>query len=346
MRVVYLSATSAMGPASRYRIFQFQPYFEAAGIELDILPALGDDWLQAEYLDASKRQLKRIKAAAMGAARRLSQLALLGKADLVIIERELFPKLPGSIEHFLLKRCAPYGIEFDDAIYLSKGRADKYPKLLRNASFVITGNEHLASWARQHQDRVHVIPTCVPVQDYTAKQDYALGTLPEIGWVGLTSNLPYVAQISPLIREPLEKFGARIHILSGQPGDLQMPSLFTPWSLQKEQEIIQGFDIGVMPLPTNGFTRGKCGLKILQYMAAGIPVVASAVGVNQTIIQDGINGILIHDSSEWAPAIERLLEDKALRQALGSAGRETAKSLYSTETWGPKLVRLYQELAA
>ena len=180
MRIVYLASTSAMGPASRYRIYQFQRYFTEAGIKLDILPALEDQWLEAEYYSRRRRKLARLQAGATGLLRRMKQLAPLRGADLIIVERELFPKIPGVLENYLLRRCHRYGIEFDDAIYLSPGRVNKYPNLVRNASFVIAGNGYLGEWASQHQSNVHVVPTCVDPSLYDAKTDYALRAQPEI----------------------------------------------------------------------------------------------------------------------------------------------------------------------
>ena len=103
MRIVYLAATTEMGPASRYRIYQYQRYFQSAGLELQILPALGDAWLQSEFYGRSRRQLTRLAAGGIGLARRLAQLKSLESADLVVLERELFPKLPGFLENYLLK---------------------------------------------------------------------------------------------------------------------------------------------------------------------------------------------------------------------------------------------------
>ncbi len=346
MRVVYLASTSPMGPASRYRIYQFQSFFADAGIRLEILPALEDEWLRAEYYSGNKRRFTRLRAGATGLLRRMKQLAPLRDADLVVVERELFPKIPGFLENYLLRRCGGYGVEFDDAIYLSPGRIDKYPRLVKNASFVIAGNAHLAQWASQHQSQVHVVPTCVDPNLYKAKDNYELGSLAEIGWVGLSSNLPYVAEVAPELRTAMNPYGARLHILSGQPGRLELPTLFTAWSSEIEAEVIQGFDIGIMPLPSTEFARGKCGLKILQYMAAGVPVVASDIGVNKTIIQDGQNGILVSRPSEWSHAIQQLLSDTSLRESMGRAGRKTVEKSYSTDIWGPKLVALYQQLAA
>jgi glycosyltransferase involved in cell wall biosynthesis len=346
MRIVYLASTSSMGPASRYRIYQYQRFFQQAGIELNILPALEDTWLKAEFYSGHRRRLARIQAGASGLLRRMKQLAPLRDADLVIVERELFPKIPGFLENYLLRRCKGYGIEFDDAIYLSPGRADKYPRLIQNASFVIAGNDHLAEWASRHQSNVHVVPTCVETSRYQPKPSYELSATPEVGWVGLSSNLPYVGAVAEALAEGMKPFGAKLHILSGRPGNLELPTLFSSWSENIETNIIEQFDIGIMPLPSTDFARGKCGLKILQYMAAGVPVVASAVGVNRTIIKHGINGMLVEHPADWAPAIKKLLSNRKLRESIGRAGRATVENAYSTDIWGPKLVALYRELAS
>ncbi len=335
-----------MGPASRYRIYQFKEYFEAEGIQLDILPALGDNWLMAEYSEGFKRQLTRSLAGCNGLLRRLKHLGQIGKADLVILEREVFPKLPGPLERLFLKQCPRYGVELDDAIYLSAGREKKYPKLLQKASFAITGNNHLADWVRKHQSQVYTVPTCVRTEDYAPKTNYTLKSQPEVGWVGLSSNLPYLSSVAPHLHAALQANDAKLHVLSGRPGNLELPIIFSAWAPETEKRIIESFDIGIMPLPDSEFAKGKCGLKILQYMAAGIPVIASAVGVNRSIIEDGVNGLLVEQPSQWTTAINRLLNDEKLRESMGRAGRRTVEASYSTQIWGPKLVALYRELAS
>lgn len=346
MRIVYLASTSAMGPASRYRIYQFRRFFADAGIQLDILPALEDDWLKAEYHVGTRRRLARLQAGAAGALRRAKQLTFLGQADLVIVERELFPKLPAFLENQLLKKHGGYGIEFDDAIFLSPGRTDKYPDLVRNAAFVLAGNDYLKDWASQYQANIEVVPTCVDPKTYRAKSNYTLKAQPEIGWVGLSSNLPYVSSIAPHLSAAIKNHNAKLHVLSGHPGDIELPLIFSAWSSANETQIIEQFDIGIMPLPDNEFAQGKCGLKILQYMAAGVPVIASAVGVNQTIIEDGVNGLLVQNAAQWHDALESLLTDQQLRESLGRAGRDTVEKSYSTDIWGPKLVAIYRKFAS
>lgn len=345
MKVIYLAATSSLGPASRYRIYQFRKYFEQEDIELEILPALTDRWLEAERETGLMRALRRFRAGAHGLARRLQQIASLDNHDLLIVERELFPKLPGFVEKTLLSSVKHYGVELDDAIYLAPGRTAKYPDFVRQSAFVIAGNQTLAQWAQVHQPNTHVIPTCVPVADYQAKQDYRLGTVANIGWVGLPVNFDYVRAISGAIKKLNETNPCQLQIVSGRCPSFASPSAFVPWRESSESQTISQFDIGIMPLPQSSFAEGKCGLKILQYMAAGVPVVASAVGVNRSIINHGVNGLLVEDPDSWQPALQRLLEDQGLRESLGRAGRKTVEKEYSTESWGPKLVALYRQLA-
>ncbi|MBT6176698.1 MAG: glycosyltransferase family 4 protein [Deltaproteobacteria bacterium] len=346
MKIVYLAATSELGPASRYRIYQFINYFEQEGIDIDVLPALSDAWLLAERDSGTKRTIGRLKSGSAGLVRRFQQLLQVGDHDLLIIERELFPKLPGFIENLLLRSKGPYGVELDDAIYLAPGRTQKYARFVENSAFVIAGNENLAQWTRKHQPNTHVIPTCVPVDRYTPKQNYELGSVAKLGWVGLPVNFQYLQPLSQEIQSLRASMPCRLQVVSGRRPSFVGQDAFVPWDSSSEADAIAQFDIGVMPLPTSSFAEGKCGLKILQYMAAGIPVVASAVGVNRTIIQDGVNGLLVERLDQWKPAIERLLGDQELRKKIGRAGRQRVETDYSTKVWGPKLVALYQDLAA
>lgn len=344
MKVVYLASTTALGPSSRYRIYQYASHFETAGIELEILPAMPDAWLKAEAHSGPLRTVTRASAGVHGFLRRLGQLQPFPRADVVVIERECFAKLPQVFEQFFLRGGVSYGVELDDAIYLSAGRRKKYPDFLKNAAFVIAGNPTIAKWAQYHQPEVHVVPTTVPVEQYAVKTNYNTVGPVRLGWIGLPANFAYLETLLNTLGPQIDGTSTVLDVVSGRPPNFPTTHTFQPWSLASECQAISQFDIGLMPLPDTPFARGKCGLKILQYMAAGIPVVASNVGVNQDLIQHGENGFLATNAKQWEMAIQSLASDPNLRKRLGQAGRKRVETHFSTKVWGPKLVSLYRQL--
>lgn len=134
---------------------------------------------------------------------------------------------------------------------------------------------------------------------------------------------------------------AELVICSSRKPAIGAPILFVKWDLAKEMEVIRSFDVGIMPLVDTPYSRGKCGLKLLQYMAAGVPVVASPVGVNKEIVEDGVNGFLAKDDEEWYEKVKILIGDEGLRRRLGQEGRRTVEKRYDLELYGDKLVSIY-----
>lgn len=343
MKVLYFSKTDSLGPGSRYRIFQFRRFFEEKEIDLTIVPAFSDSYIEAEFLMGYKRHLIRGVETVKAFFKRVIDFRMVFEADVVAIEREFFPRFPPLFEFLIKALKGGYVLEFDDAIFLSPGRARKYPSTLRMASKVITGNDYLRKYALAFNRNVSVIPTCVDTGEYSPREEQGKPGLPAIGWVGLPYNFGHLE----LVRAPLERIGGEkkgeLHVLSGRDPHLGFPATFKKWSREGEAESIRGFDVGVMPLWDTPFARGKCGLKLIQYMAAGLPVVASPVGVNCEIVEEGVNGFLASGDDEWYEKLCILLEDRELRKKMGQKGRRKVEEKYSLDVWGDRLVNLYRK---
>ncbi len=343
MKVLYFSKTDSLGPGSRYRIFQFRKFFEEKGIDLTIAPAFSDSYIEAESLMGHMRHLKRGTETVKAFFKRVIDFRRIFEADVIAIEREFFPRFPPLFEFLIKVFKGGYVLEFDDAIFLSPGRVYKYPFTIRMASKVVTGNEYLREYALPYNPKVSVIPTCVDTGEYSLRDDYRKAGAPAIGWVGLPYNFGHLE----LIRTPLERITGEkkgeFHVLSGRDPHLGFPVTFKKWTCEREAEWIRGFDVGVMPLWDTPFARGKCGLKLIQYMAAGVPVVASPVGVNCEIVEEGVNGFLASCDDEWYEKLSILLGDEKLREEMGRMGRRKVEKYYSLEVWGNRLVNLYSE---
>jgi glycosyltransferase involved in cell wall biosynthesis len=343
-RIVYLAHSDRHGPTTRHRVYPFVEALAREGLELEVLPAFGAIYYAAERHLGLTRAALRVAAALDAGARRLRQLPRALSADGVVVEREVFPWTPPLVERLLARRRGGYVLEYDDALWLSPGRSRKFRRITQLARAALVGNDVLAAFAASGGTRALVLPTVVDTRAYRPRGSYELGRPPRIGWVGLASNLHHLAQIAGPLRRVCAQSGARVVVVSARPPALELPVDFVPWSEAAEAEVLATFDVGIMPLADTAFARGKCGLKLLQYMAAGVPVVGSPVGVNATIVHDGIDGRLASDEASWFGALSELLSDESLRARLGRAGRARVERDYSVEAWTPRVVAAYREL--
>jgi len=382
VRVVAFTKTSALGPSSRYRelvgryegafieqrqkllgeakgvllirlghrYFQYRARLVSHGVQLRILPLFGATWFR--ILAVRFRPLRLALKGLHSMIRfvvRLFQLATLGPTDLVVVEHQLFPYLPPVAEKWLSRSGRRWSLEFDDAIYLTRGHGNKMQRLCALADQVVVGNRFLGTFANKFNGNVHVIPTTIDLDRY--RQSFAQRkSRPDeplvIGWIGL----PYNFDALTLVAAPLARLAQEVRLVlrvisAGWP-DLDGVTVETRnWSQADEVEQLRQFDIGIMPLVDSEWSRGKCGLKILQYFAAGVPVVASPVGINRDIIEDGRNGFLASDADAWYERLRTLATNTGLRQRLGEAGRATVAASYSVEGWTEPLARVWSETA-
>lgn len=345
MRVLLLSRYGSLGSSSRLRHYQFLPFLKAQGISVDVAPLLSDRYLTTLYGEG-----RRSPGAILAAyATRIPRLLTARRYDLLWIEKEVLPWLPPVLERLLLAMAPPYVVDFDDAWFhqydqhrlgiVRRLLGDKLDRLMRGAALVTVGNPYLE--ARAHAagaSSVLILPTVVDPARYptTAPMDGRSRTT--IGWIGSPSTSPYL----DLLRGPLETLDARgvadVALIGAAPDALAgLPVRRLTWTEDSEAANILGFDIGVMPLADTPWERGKCGYKLIQYMACARPVVASPVGVNRSIVEHGVNGFLAETPEEWLQALDRLCADPALRRRMGAAGRAKVERLYSVEQVGPLL---------
>lgn len=353
MTVTYFSKSSIIGPSSRYRVFQFLPHFQAAGIDCRVNPLFGETYFSIlNVRSCALRTLLKIPYALACFLQRLWMLLTLGRRDLIVIEGQLFPYAPPLAER-LLRWCRyRVAIEMDDAIYLTPGHQKKMPALLSMTTGAIVGNDRLAAYAKQFSSRVCVVPTVVDTERFKPDSTRSTGSYAQnsdaitIVWIGLAYNLKYLDVLAPALRALQSKFRLRLRVVCSQPP--HMPGVeieFRSWDFQREVADLQDATIGVMPLEDTEWARGKCGLKLLQYLAVGVPSVASPVGVNRDIIANGENGFLATTEQEWYERLEALCRQPQLRARMGQAGRRTVEERYSLAVWGPRLAGVYRTLA-
>lgn len=275
--------------------------------------------------------------------RRLRQFARLRHADAVVLQRKLLPVW----QQFALRRGASVLIyDFDDAVlyrdsYAKKGRQSwnrrrRFSALLRSVDRVIAGNAYLADLASQWcpRDRITTIPTCLNPGRYALAEHRRSGNV-ELCWIGSRSTAKSFGPASPIFEAiGRDVPGVRLRVISDTfPSFHHLDVIPELWSQEGETAALAGCDIGVSWLPDDLWSRGKCGLKVIQYMAAGLPVVANAVGPHLELVEHEKTGFLAETVEDWCAAVSILAENPALRRQMGTAGRQRVVDRWSVASW-------------
>lgn len=319
-------------PASRFRVRQFVEPLARLGVEVSERRPL-----------VNKYAFRR--AGPLGALARLRGVASARRSDVTWLERELVAGRR-TLERFAGERRL---FDVDDALWLL-GRQGFSERIASESFGVIAGNEFIAEHYRRHCGRVWVVPTSVETRVWKPPVERRSG-LWTVGWIGTSSNLPYLRAIE----EPLARFLARhgdaqlLIVCDKEPRLNSIPPRsrrFVRWSAENEIELVQSMDVGLMPLPDTEWARAKCALKMLLYMAVGLPVVTSPVGVGASLIKSARIGIAAGTPDEWYEALRLLFEDCETARAMGAAGRRLAEEKYSVVRNSHRLAEIFREAAA
>lgn len=271
--------------------------------------------------------------------------------DLVVLQKKL---VSGAMLAMMTKANPRLVYDFDDAVMfheLERGEAltgkhfTRFCRIAAACKGVIAGNGYLAEFAVAARCKsaggagMITLPTPVDT-DVVKPKEYHASDKVVVGWMGTKGNLPHLTAILPAIKEAFAGHpGSVLRVVSdADPGITGIPCEFKAWNPESEANDLAGFDIGVMPLADDIWTRGKGGYKLLQYMASGVPAVASPVGINRDIIQHGKNGLLAGDMKAWSDSLMTLVADAALRERLGRAGRAAVERDYSLGEYNRKLL--------
>lgn len=330
---------------------QYTPYLEKAEFQVQIEPLFDETYLSEFY--AGRRTIRRV---ARLYAERVADLN--SRADIIWLENEALPWVPWLFESFVWPSNTPVVTDYDDAIFhrydrcrnwlARKALGTKIDRVMKSSKLVMVGNRYLAERAhRAGAKQVEVIPTVVATARYATDPAERRDQRPRIGWIGTPETWrSFGRPYQKLIKNVAIREGAVCRIIGAGPQlHIWEPFEYLPWSEDTEVESIRGMDVGIMPLPDTPWTRGKCGYKLIQYMACGLPVVASPVGVNTEIVEHGVNGFLAETESEWASALATLIRDPDLRHRMGQAGRRKVEEAYSLRVHGPRVARLLKEVA-
>lgn len=297
--------------STRYRVSDYLPYWAASGWTVNRVTH-----------DGSLRAWLNILRSA-------------SQADVVVILRRTFrfPFLG------LLRRVSRYLVfDFDDAIFVrssgghSASKLKRFSRTLGVCDLVWAGNHYLAKHAERFNDRVIVIPTAVEKEKYLVSPPKPDDVL-DLVWIGSQSTRKHLMTVMPALEHVAKLIpNLRLKIVADFSIESSVLNVIAiPWTSEGEAEALASSHIGIAPLPDNPFTRGKCGLKILQYMASGLPVIATPVGVNGELVQDDVTGYTALDHEDWVSAVQRLASDRELRERLGRHGREVCHVNYSLD---------------
>ncbi len=344
-------------PGQRFRIEQWARIMTRFGVTFNFIPFESPQLKLILHLRGHYG--RKIWELFCGLYRRLRILASVGDGwDLIFLHRELAPVGPPVLERFLARRRVPIVYDFDDAIFLpdvseanERFKSLKWPQktgtICHLSNHVIVGNRYLKEYAANYTTHVSIVPTTIDTDEYRPRDDVTIRGRPTIGWSGSITTVKHLRTIEPALRRLRSLLDFRLKVI-GTPhfsiSGLDVES--KPWTADSEVEELKSFDIGIMPLPDDRWSRGKCGLKGLQYMALGVPTIMSPVGVNCEIIEDGRNGFLASGQDEWVAKLSALASDVHLRQRFTKEGRETVEASYSARVHAPHVLDIFERIRA
>jgi glycosyltransferase involved in cell wall biosynthesis len=335
-------------PGQRFRFEQYLLACASADIEVTVSPLLSTR--DMEFFHRSGHVPAKLRALFLGAAKRTRDLARARHFDLIYIYREAFFVGPGIVETMLHTMHVPYIFDFDDAIYLpttSTGNAQfawfkdpgKVAGIVRGASIVLAGNQHLANWAKQHNSAVEVFPTTINTEVYRVRKEDPTRPLC-VGWTGSPTTVSYLHFLDKTLINLQDRHKIKLRVIGAPDYKLNGAEVeLTPWKESTEPADLAAVDIGLMPLPDDEWSRGKCGGKALQYMGLGIPAVLSPVGVNVEIAHDNA-ALLASSEQEWMQALELLITNESQRREYGQRGRKRVEEQFSVSAHAERFIEL------
>lgn len=354
MNVLVLTRYSRNGASSRLRFYQYIPYLQECGFSFTISPLFDEAYIKQLNKGEPKNKLHIFWLY----IRRLKTLFSAKRYDLLWIEKELFPYIPPFFEYILGKLRIAYVVDYDDATFhlydqhrLLSVRAflgSKIKFVMRSSGKVIAGNQYLYSYAKNagvKKANLECIPTVIDTDLYYEKKVLSDSRKKiRIGWIGSPTTGKYLEMIEEALYDVSAKTGCVITIIGAKPNfNLLNDWDFIEWNEESEIQDISTFNIGIMPLTNDPWSKGKCGYKLIQYMGCALPVVASPVGLNKKIVHHGENGFLAASIDEWKKYLFRLATDEELRKQLGKNGRQFVEKKYSLISAKQTLRKILEE---
>lgn len=347
LRVLCLVTSRTAG--NRLRVIQYAVPLREQDVELTVSSFFTEG--ADEFLYRPGGVLRKTLHVLAGLWRRAGDLYRARTYDLVLVYREALPIGPAIFERALRLLRVPFVYDYDDAIFLGQPNSvnarwswlrprSRVATTTALAAAVIVGNEYLAKEARKWNPSVTIIPTPVDTDRHFRRTPHTDRRPMVIGWVGSHSTAPYLRLLDGVLARVAAEHDVVMRVIAGDYEHATCRIEVQPFDLRSEPSEVADFDIGVLPELDDPWTRGKGAFKAMLYMAAGVPVVASRVGVNSAVIPDNVVGFCVDTEDDWFAALTSLLTDAPLRERLGTAGRERAEREYALRVRAPQLAEV------
>jgi glycosyltransferase involved in cell wall biosynthesis len=350
--ILFLTRYDRKAASSRYRFIQYIPYLEKEGFSCVISPLFDESYFN-KYLNFQRKKKFDLFKYLIN---RIIVLFTTHKFKLVVLEKELIPYAPALLERILNIVGIPYVVDYDDAIF---HQYDCHPNpivrailrkkisvVMRNARLVIAGNPYLANYAQEAgAKQVEVIPTVIDITKYPQERIIKKHNIFTIVWIGSPSTYQHIEMILPILTKFSADHNSKVLLIG--PGERKINEAgikVQSWSETSEVVDLQAAHVGIMPLPDTPWTRGKCGFKLIQYMASSLPVIASPVGVNTTIVEHGKNGYLASTNDEWITYFKLLRKNLDKCKQIGLFGRNKVKHNYCIQVTAPRFIELLLQI--
>jgi glycosyltransferase involved in cell wall biosynthesis len=355
-------------PSSRFRVQQFIPYFKKLGIKCKLIQGHPHKTYYVSYHNLILKRVVNSFLYFVKALTIIAQMPLILWADIVFLQRPLIHHNFIFLEKILYWFKKPIIFDIDDALFLKAKDPDQYEEIfvklsqgnfrlnwtIKKAQYVLAGNKFLANYCKKYNNNTKIIPTVINTDRYRAYFNISgISNIQKtkgkliIGWMGTSTNLDYLVKYLDVFGEIRKMHPQTILMISTnnffykKKINKAIPTQFIKWSKENELQTLYSFDIGIMPLPNEPWVKGKCGFKLIQYMACGIPSIGSNIGANKEIINDGSNGYLARGKEEWVQKISTLLKDVELRKKFSKQGRKKIEQNYSIKSVLPEFITIF-----
>lgn len=340
-------------PGQRFRLEQWEPILKYSGVDITWAPFETDELKQVLYRPG--QVASKMRAVLTNMNRRRDDLSNVREYDLVYVFREAALLGPPWFERKIARSGVPMVFDFDDAVFVaykspSNGYLSylKFPQktaeICRLSAHIMAGNQYLADYSRRFNENVTVVPTTIDTASYKVEEKPDRDTI-TIGWSGSYSTVQHLDTIRDALSELAKDERFKLRVIGTADYAIEGVDVEAmQWRSETEVADLQEIDIGLMPLPNDQWSKGKCGLKALQYMALGKPTICSPVGVNSTIITDGKNGFIADTNDEWIAKLKSLLHSPDLRRRIGLEGRKTVEGEYSATVQAPRVLKIFESV--
>lgn len=357
MKVLFFTQSNEICAASRTRVYHYLPFLEDAGISYKVIAMVTGFMYKGAFIPSQNTLRKLVYiifSLLFNYIKSFYILLLAPYYDVIFIQRVMMPKIIGRA----LKRInSNIVFDFDDAIFaiesdernlINRLRVSRnrqcLPFMLSISKIAILENEYNRRFAQQYIKDIRIITGPIDTERYQPKNKNVSGGRSEnitIGWIGSASTTMYLDSLKSVFKALFKKYKCTLKLIGAANFDIpDINIVHIKWDLNTEVRQLCSFDIGIMPLPDDEWTRGKGGYKLLQYLAMGIPAVSTPVGINNEIIQDGVNGFLVNSEKEWIEKLSVLIENDDIRERFGSSGRRLVEERYSVKASAPRLLEV------